>query len=214
MGSGIKDYIRTFFVRWTLAMSGPLSIPLVVAGYFVSNDTARIGLYVSAFICAAFASYWVWKVEREARVAAEEAAKPLANISLINDFVRAKVEPYATNRQCSILVENVGSRNLNNCQVTMAHRNMAEPKYVCAPFSLRPYEPKRIPIINFKDSSKSQSAVAYPWVERAGVWSMSDVRWLLPFVADYTIHILADDIKPSNICIRLDHNDDWIVTLL
>jgi hypothetical protein len=108
---------------------------------------------------------------------------------------------------------NTGYHNLSNCQVTMADRNMTEPKHLCTPFALRPNEKNRIPIIKFKYSPKSQSAEAYPWVNRAGNWSVSDARWVLQ-LADYTIQILANDTKPNIIRIRLDYNDDWIVTPL
>ena len=108
---------------------------------------------------------------------------------------------------------NTGYHNLSNCQVTMADRNMTEPKHLCTPFALRPNEKNRIPIIKFKYSPKSQSAEAYPWVNRAGNWSVSDARWVLQ-LADYTILILANDTKPNIIRIRLDYNDDWIVTPL
>ena len=71
MDSGIVSYIRAFGVRWFVAMSGPLSVPLAVVGYIVQNEVAKFALFATALLCAIFASYWVWKVEREARIKAE-----------------------------------------------------------------------------------------------------------------------------------------------
>src|ERR1700731_3348466 len=71
MDSGIVSYIRAFGVRWFVTMSGPLSVPLAVIAYFVQNDAAKIILFTTALLCGIFASYWVWKVEREARIDAE-----------------------------------------------------------------------------------------------------------------------------------------------
>ena len=71
MDSSIVSYIRAFGVRWFVTMSGPLSVPLAVIAYFVQNDAAKIILFTTALLCAVFASYWVWKVEREARIEAD-----------------------------------------------------------------------------------------------------------------------------------------------
>lgn len=71
MDSGIFSYIRAFGVRWFVTMSGPLSVPLAVIAYFVQNDAAKVILFTTALLCGVFASYWVWKVEREARIKAE-----------------------------------------------------------------------------------------------------------------------------------------------
>jgi hypothetical protein len=49
-------------------MSGPLAVPLGVAAFFVTNDWARVGLALTSVACAVFASYWVWRVEREKTV--------------------------------------------------------------------------------------------------------------------------------------------------
>lgn len=73
MDSGIISYIRAFGVRWFVAMSGPLSVPLAVITYFVQNDTAKIILFTTTLLCAIFATYWVWKSELEARIKVEAA---------------------------------------------------------------------------------------------------------------------------------------------
>src|SRR5260370_21542856 len=71
MGSDFLSFIRAFGVRWFVLMSGPLSVPLAAAAFYVSGDIAKVGLLITAICCAVFSSYWIWKVEREARNAAE-----------------------------------------------------------------------------------------------------------------------------------------------
>ncbi|MGH6845663.1 MAG: hypothetical protein ACRECU_13320, partial [Methylocella sp.] len=51
-----------------------MSVPLAIVAYFVQCDAAKIGLFATALLCAVFASYWIWKVERDARINAETAA--------------------------------------------------------------------------------------------------------------------------------------------
>jgi len=70
MDSSVISYLRAFGIRWFVAMSGPLSVPLAVLAYYIQNDTAKIVLFATAIFCAIFSSYWIWKVEREARTSA------------------------------------------------------------------------------------------------------------------------------------------------
>lgn len=69
--SGIGDYFRAFSARWFILMSGPLSVPAALAAAWFENTTARILLALTAAACFVFSSYWVWKIEREKRLAAE-----------------------------------------------------------------------------------------------------------------------------------------------
>jgi len=71
MDSKFVSYLRAFGVRWFVAMSGPLSVPLAISGFFIQNEVAKLGLFATSLVCAIFASYWIWKVEREARIKAE-----------------------------------------------------------------------------------------------------------------------------------------------
>ena len=75
MNSGVVSYLRAFGVRWSVLMSGPLSVPLAIVAFFVPNDMAKIALFVTSILCAFYSSYWVWKVERETRISAENALK-------------------------------------------------------------------------------------------------------------------------------------------
>jgi hypothetical protein len=75
MDSSVISYLRAFGIRWFVAMSGPLSVPLAALAYYIQNDAAKIVLFVTAIFCAIFSSYWIWKVEREARTLAEAKLK-------------------------------------------------------------------------------------------------------------------------------------------
>ena len=73
--SSLISYLRAFVARWSLAMSGPLSVPFAIASLYVQNGTAKTVLLLTAAICALFSSYWIWKIEREARISAETKLK-------------------------------------------------------------------------------------------------------------------------------------------
>src|SRR4051812_16468858 len=57
-------FIRSFFIRWFVAMCGPLTVPFAVLAVFVPNTWHKISFAVLALACAAFSSYWVWRAER------------------------------------------------------------------------------------------------------------------------------------------------------
>jgi redox-regulated HSP33 family molecular chaperone len=53
-------------------MSSGISVPLAIAAVYVDNPQLKIGLGITAFVCFVFASFRIWKAEREARITAEE----------------------------------------------------------------------------------------------------------------------------------------------
>src|SRR4051794_32360097 len=57
-------FIRSFFIRWFVAMSGPLTVPFATLAVFAPNTWQKISFSALAVGCAAFSSYWVWRVER------------------------------------------------------------------------------------------------------------------------------------------------------
>src|ERR1019366_79254 len=71
MGLYVKDFIRAFGVRWFVAMSGGLGVPLTISSYFVDGYAAKSILFLTGVGCAIFSSYWIWSVERTTRLHAE-----------------------------------------------------------------------------------------------------------------------------------------------
>jgi hypothetical protein len=69
--AGFKDYLRAFAARWFVVVSGPLSVPAAIAAAWVENPIARVLLALTASACFIFSSYWIWKIERENRIAAD-----------------------------------------------------------------------------------------------------------------------------------------------
>ena len=213
MGSDIKDYIRTFFVRWSVAMSGPLSVPLACIAYFISNGAAKIGLYVLALLCAVFASFWVWRVERAARVVAEKAAKPRATISPTSTISYPVGKQGGVLRSWGIIVINTSVRNLENCQAILSDTNMEVYNVpVCIPFSLRPKEEILVTVIRIASET---SAVIGPWVkQQTGDWIRRSPAILNLRYGGYEVRLLADNMEPCSMRIRLYGNDnnDWAIT--
>jgi hypothetical protein len=61
-----KEFLYSFTKSWATAMSGPLSVPFAIAAVYFENTSVKIISALAAVICALFASYGVWKNEREA----------------------------------------------------------------------------------------------------------------------------------------------------
>lgn len=62
----IRDFLAAIFSHWLTAMSGPLSVPLAVAAFFVQGNLAKTLLAISAIVCFGAAAYLVWRRERQA----------------------------------------------------------------------------------------------------------------------------------------------------
>jgi hypothetical protein len=78
MATRVRNFIRTFgdftsafSVRWFVLVGIVLGVPLTIGGYFVTGAAAQIILFMTGVSCAVFSSYWVWRVENEARHKAE-----------------------------------------------------------------------------------------------------------------------------------------------
>jgi uncharacterized protein YecA (UPF0149 family) len=55
-------------------MSGPLAVPFAIAAVYVEGNWQKAGFAVLAIVCAVYASFSIWKVERIARNTAEDQA--------------------------------------------------------------------------------------------------------------------------------------------
>ena len=66
--SDLKDFTRAMLGDWLARMSGPLSVPAAALALWVSNDTAKILLGVTAFVCFWVTAYRVWKIEHDKMV--------------------------------------------------------------------------------------------------------------------------------------------------
>lgn len=78
---------------------------------------SAISWFVFFIFHAAFiAPYQVWSAERDRRAAAERANAPRAKVSLLKGFALTDGNPKCLNRLCVVIVENISSQNLNNCQ--------------------------------------------------------------------------------------------------
>jgi hypothetical protein len=97
------NFLRAFTVRWFVTMSGPLSVPLVVLAFWVESKTAKIGLGVTAIIWAIFASYWVWRVERQRAVELEAGLRDLMLSRAVLEVRLEQCEPYLKRHENRII---------------------------------------------------------------------------------------------------------------
>src|SRR5438046_2823191 len=65
-------FLRAFGGSWFTKMSGPATVPLLIAAMFVRGVIYRVLLLATAIFCAVASAYAVWKRERERVLAAED----------------------------------------------------------------------------------------------------------------------------------------------
>ena len=63
MSAEVRLFIRSFWSRWFIAMSGSLGVPLTIIAFFVENSAARIALAITAITCIFFAAFFSWREE-------------------------------------------------------------------------------------------------------------------------------------------------------
>jgi hypothetical protein len=73
----IRDFTRTMFGDWLARMSGPLSVPAAVLALWLSNDTAKVLLGVTAFFCLWVTAYRLWKAEHDQLIERDQRKRQL-----------------------------------------------------------------------------------------------------------------------------------------
>jgi hypothetical protein len=109
LGTGISDFARAMFTGWFSRMSGPLSVPAAALALWVDNESAKILLGVTAFVCLWATAFLVWRKEREAVV-------KLAGLEVGRlEFVKLIAARGGVGYDLEIM--NSGGDHLNNCIV-------------------------------------------------------------------------------------------------
>ena len=92
--SGIIDFTRSMWGDLLTRMSGPLSVPLAVASFFVPNDVAKILLGLTAFMCLWVTAYLLWKREHDKVVERDQRKRQLLDeISALREkMVRYRIK--------------------------------------------------------------------------------------------------------------------------
>jgi hypothetical protein len=78
----IRGFLREIVSSW---FTGMMSVPLAIAAVFVSSDTAKVLLALTAFACFFGAAYGVWRRERMARNASD------AKTAVLKDRLSPKI---------------------------------------------------------------------------------------------------------------------------
>lgn len=151
-----QDFMRAFVTEWSLAMSGPASVPLAIIGAFVTNEALKVSLFVTAVVCFVIGSYAVWKRERVKAI----AASTRLDIDFVPSgrrFNEIKHNLHYKTRQLSVRVINLGKLQATNCQVYfdgISSNDGNLPKGVAllsAPVALNGSEELFVPIISFEE---------------------------------------------------------------
>src|SRR5262245_44433012 len=86
--SGFKDFALAVWSEWLTLLSGPLSVPVAVAAFFVPNDMVKILFGLIAFICVWVTAYRLWKREHDRVVEHDEKKRQLLdNIAELREKV-------------------------------------------------------------------------------------------------------------------------------
>lgn len=59
-----REFTKAIWTNWGQRMSGPLSVPLVLASFWISNHYIGAGFSLLGVGCGIFAAYRVWSTER------------------------------------------------------------------------------------------------------------------------------------------------------
>lgn len=112
----IRDFIWAFGAEWSIAMSGPLSVPLAIAGVLSSNDTVKATLFVISAACLVVGSYLIWKRER---IKVIQVSPRLDIIYVANErrYDENKQDLHWGIKTISVAVKNIGATGLSNCQL-------------------------------------------------------------------------------------------------
>lgn len=119
-------------------MCGPLAVPFAVAAVILPSTWQKTLLEVLAALCAAFSSYFVWRIERLAKN--EELARALLRIEILwkptNATYRFEFPSNGHNILFRILVANSSrTRPLTGVKVYM--ESLTPPACPCIPACLR-----------------------------------------------------------------------------
>jgi hypothetical protein len=90
----IADFTRAMLGDWLARMSGPLSVPAAALALWVTNDTAKILLGLTTFICLWVTAYRLWQSEHDKVVERDQRKRQLLNeISALREtMVRYRID--------------------------------------------------------------------------------------------------------------------------
>jgi hypothetical protein len=75
--SGIKDFALAVWSDWLTLLSGPPSVPVAALALWVSNETAKVLLGLTAFCCLLFSAYRLWKREHDKVIERDQRKRQL-----------------------------------------------------------------------------------------------------------------------------------------
>ena len=156
-GYSFLDFLWAFVSDWSLAMSGPLSVPLAIVGVFLPNEIARIMLFATAALCLILGSFSVWRRERIQVLAGVPRLDIVYTASerRFNEVIREHL--HWNTRHLSVCVKNAGNTATTNCQlyfdnISPNDGNLATGlPLVSSPFILNGSEAKFFPLVSFQE---------------------------------------------------------------
>jgi hypothetical protein len=143
-------YARAFFADWGRWLSGGASIVLAVATALIPNIPAQLALATFALLCGLFATYQIWKSERQRVCELEEKLKYKIRLRL-----NERKGPPSLHVQEHVFVENLGPHGIEQCQVIL---EKVECRKGGGPFETVPHFQAALPLgwcfLKFNDPEK------------------------------------------------------------
>jgi len=138
-----RDFIRAFGVRWFVAMSGCLGVPLTAAGVFCEATVVKIVFFITAVFCAGFSSFWIWKVEHEARIKAESMVASMDSKLRMNINSKIAALSATAKSELSRLADgSIGLHQLSNsAELELGNASLVIPKYAHDPVKFTEHWP-------------------------------------------------------------------------
>jgi hypothetical protein len=120
-------FIRSFWGRWFIAMSGSPSVPLAIIAYFVEQTAAKVALAITAIACVFLAAFLSWREEHrkwgeeKTKVAALNAKlSPKIEISLYGNGVAEDIDQHGLyTKRVQFVVRGMTKAALVACQAQM-----------------------------------------------------------------------------------------------
>ena len=144
-------YVRAFFANWLRVMSGGASVAFAVGTALTSNVYAQLTLALFALLCGLYATYQIWKPDRQRVCELEEKLKHKIRLRFAE---RQQKSGWSTPHR-HVFVENLSPYGIEQCQVMLEN---VECKKGGGPYELVPHFQAALPLgwcfLKFEDPQK------------------------------------------------------------
>ena len=212
--AGLRSYASAMLAHWSTAMSGPLSVPLAIAAFYVQDQTAKVLLGLTAFACLWAASYRVWKVERDKVIALSPSLTIRVHDGPAYESGTRDADGGMLPDCWVFLARLTGTEKaVTRCQIILEDRN-GQNHTASKLFDLRPGEQRDVPVLRFY-RAKGRACRAFIYMSRADGEILPQAGGLILGPGRYRIKVLSAEEVPATLDVQLSKHpkvdDQWIL---